>query len=134
VEWWFNVWLVNIVNVYNISTAINIKILTNSNQQTQSYEFTSHIAAFLSGFDHRDAWNLHTNIIWPKRSRFTVPYHECALWFSCSQRFLRGYHTLQGDNSLKSVERFGHMMFVCRFQASRWSKPERKAAMWLVNL
>ena len=32
----------------NISTAINIKILTNSNQQTQSYIFTSHIAAFLS--------------------------------------------------------------------------------------
>ena len=32
----------------NISPLINIKILTNSNQQTQSYEFTSHIAAFLS--------------------------------------------------------------------------------------
>jgi hypothetical protein len=32
---------------------------------------------------------------------------------------LRGYHTLQGDSSLKSVERFDHMMFVCRFQASR---------------
>jgi hypothetical protein len=32
---------------------------------------------------------------------------------------LRWYHTLQGDNSLKSVERFNHMMFVCRFQASR---------------
>ena len=32
----------------NISTAINIKILSNSNQQTQSYKFTSHIAAFLS--------------------------------------------------------------------------------------
>ena len=32
----------------NISTVININILTNSNQQTQSYEFTSHIAAFFS--------------------------------------------------------------------------------------
>jgi hypothetical protein len=32
----------------NISTIINIKILTNSNQQIQSYKFTSHIAAFLS--------------------------------------------------------------------------------------
>ena len=32
----------------NISTVINIKILTNSNQQTPSYKFTSHIAAFLS--------------------------------------------------------------------------------------
>ena len=32
----------------NISTVINVKILTNSNQQTQSYQFTSHIEAFLS--------------------------------------------------------------------------------------
>ena len=32
----------------NISTVTNIKILTNSNQQTQSYKFTSHMAAFLS--------------------------------------------------------------------------------------
>jgi hypothetical protein len=32
----------------NISTVINIKILTNSNQQTRSYNFTSHIAAFPS--------------------------------------------------------------------------------------
>ena len=32
----------------NISTVINIKILANYNQQTQSYEFISHIAAFLS--------------------------------------------------------------------------------------
>ena len=32
----------------NISTVINIKILAKSNQQTQSYKFTSHIAAFLS--------------------------------------------------------------------------------------
>ena len=39
---------------------------------------------------------------------------------------LRGYNTLQGDISLKSVERFDHMMFVCRFQASRWSKLQRE--------
>jgi hypothetical protein len=32
---------------------------------------------------------------------------------------LRWYDTLQGDNYLKSVKRFDHMMFVCRFQASR---------------
>ena len=32
----------------NISTVINIKILANSKQQTQSYKFTSHIAALLS--------------------------------------------------------------------------------------
>jgi hypothetical protein len=35
-------------SVFEISTAINIKILTNSNQQTQSYKFNSHITAFLS--------------------------------------------------------------------------------------
>ena len=40
--------------------------------------------------------------------------------------YLREYHTLQGDNSLKSVERFDHMMSVCRFQASRLSKPQRE--------
>jgi hypothetical protein len=39
---------------------------------------------------------------------------------------LRWYLTLQGGNSLKSVERFDHMMFVCRFQTSRWSKPQRE--------
>ena len=43
---------------------------------------------------------------------------------------LRWYHTLQGDNSLKSVERFDHMMFVCRFQASRWSKPQREKLLF----
>ena len=32
----------------NISTVINIKILANSNQQTQRYKFNSHIAAFVS--------------------------------------------------------------------------------------
>ena len=48
-------------------------------------------------------------------------------------RYSRWYHTLQGENYLKSVERFDHMMFACRFQASRRSKQQRKAAMWLVN-
>jgi hypothetical protein len=54
---------------------------------------------------------------------------SCAL--NCFSTFLflqslRWYHTLQGDNSLRSVERFDHMMFVCRFQASRWSKSQRE--------
>ena len=39
---------------------------------------------------------------------------------------LRGYHTLQVDNSFKSVERFDHVMFACKFQASRLSKPQRE--------
>ena len=35
--------------------------------------------------------------------------------------YIHGFdlYTLQGDNSLKSVESFDHMIFVCRFQASR---------------
>jgi hypothetical protein len=44
----------------------------------------------------------------------------------CSKWCSRGYHTLQGDNSLKSFECFDQMMFVCRFQASRWSKSQRE--------
>ena len=40
---------------------------------------------------------------------------------------LRWYLLLQGDNSLKSVERFDHMMFVCRFQASWWYKTREKS-------
>jgi hypothetical protein len=47
---------------------------------------------------------------------------------------LRWYHTLQGDNSLKTVERFDHRMFVCRFQASRWSKPQREKASEFIAL
>jgi uncharacterized membrane protein len=39
-------WLTSLPWTFN--PIINIKILTNSNQQTQSYKFTSHIAAFLS--------------------------------------------------------------------------------------
>ena len=65
----------------NISTVINIKILTNSNQQTWSYKFTSHIAAFLCGFDHRDASNLHTNIIWSKRSTDFKELSPCSVWY-----------------------------------------------------
>jgi hypothetical protein len=65
----------------NISTVININILTNSNQQTQSYKFTSHIAAFLSGFDHRDAWNLHTHIIWSKRLTDFKELSPCSVWY-----------------------------------------------------
>jgi hypothetical protein len=43
---------------------------------------------------------------------FCSPFGICKL-------SLRGYHTLQGDNFLKSAERFDHIMFEYRFQASR---------------
>jgi hypothetical protein len=52
--------------------------LTNSNQQTQSYKFTSFS---LCGFDHRDAWNLHTNIIWSKRSTDFKELSPCSVWY-----------------------------------------------------
>ena len=67
----------------NISTVINIKILTNSNQQTQSYKFTSHIAAFLSValITEMLAWSLHTNIIWSKRSTDFKELSPCSVWY-----------------------------------------------------
>ena len=53
--------------------------------------------------------------------------------FPCTP-MLRWYLTLQGDNYLKSVERFDHMMLVCRFQASVIKTTERKAAILQVHL
>ena len=76
----------------NMSTVINIKILTNSNQQTQSYKFTSHIEAFLSGFDHRDAWNLHTNIIWSKRSTDFKELSPCSVWYHLKPPLRQSWH------------------------------------------
>jgi hypothetical protein len=77
--------------------------------------------------------NIKTALIqWRSKSNTTNMAAAYELIFVLD--YLRGYHTLQGDNSLKSVERFDHMMFICRFQASLWSKAERKAAIWLVNL
>jgi hypothetical protein len=58
--------------------------------------------------------------------------HQCCMFYNNSkpkpnilnsqeEKYnLRWYLTLQGDNSLTSVESFDHMMFVCRFQASRY--------------
>jgi hypothetical protein len=66
----------------------------------------------------------------------TVWYYLPFILFVYFSR-LRWYHTLQGDNSLKSVERFDHMMFVCRFQAFRWSKPQREkllCGLWIYKL
>jgi hypothetical protein len=35
----------------------------------------------LCGFDHRDAWNLHTNIIWSKRSTDFKELSPCSVWY-----------------------------------------------------
>jgi hypothetical protein len=85
----------------NISTVINIKILTNSNQQTQSYKFTSHIAAFLSGFDHWDAWNLHTNI-WSKRSTDFKELSPCSVWYPLNRLMKCFIFYFTGTISFKS--------------------------------
>ena len=50
------------------------------------------------------------------------------------QTFLKGVPYNAGDISLKSVERFDHMMFVCRFQASRSSKPSCYVASEFIAL
>jgi len=50
----------------------------------------------------------HCIVCLPKCTASDYPFGSLKL-------FLKGYYTLQGDNSLKSVERFDHMMFVCRF-------------------
>ena len=42
------IFLIFLAVCLNISTVINVKFLTISNQQTLSYKFTCHIAAFLS--------------------------------------------------------------------------------------
>ena len=97
----------------NISTAIDIQILTNSNQQTQSYTFTSHIAAFLSGFDHQDAWNLHTNI-WSKRS---IDFKELS---PCSVR----YHL--------NINIFNRTINKLRLHFKTKSRP--RVVVWLVNI
>jgi hypothetical protein len=55
-------------------------------------------------------------IIKKNKSKICVINSTTTLAFWKSK--LRWYLTLQGDNSLKSVERFDHMMFVCRFRAS----------------
>ena len=127
----------------NISTVINSKMLTNSNQQIQSYQFTSHIEAFLSVVLITEMLEICIQTSYDQNVQLILKSHlplsylafqsfdfECTWWvlYKISTFFfiLRGYHTLQGDNSLKSVERFDHMMLVCRFQTSRWSKPQRE--------
>ena len=88
----------------NISTAINIKILANSNQQTRGYKFTSIFS--LCGFDHRDAWNLHTNIIWSKRS---TDFKELS---PCSVRYHLKLSPVFKDHRFLSCHRKCHMNWV----------------------
>jgi hypothetical protein len=89
---------------------------------------TSNVYSPLKYFAFWSYINNHS-IFWPF-------YYGSGYHFLITVSFigLRWYHTLQGDNSLKSVERFDHMMFVCRFQAFRWSKPQREkllCGLWM---
>ena len=70
--------------------------------------------------------DVHANLLM-RKGIYPYEYVDCPEKFNEKRlpdidkfySHLRWYQTLQGDNSLKSVERFDHMMFVCRFQASR---------------
>jgi hypothetical protein len=64
----------------DISTVINIKILTNSNQQTQSYKFTSHIAAFLSVVLITEMLEICIQT-WSKRSTDFKELSPCSVWY-----------------------------------------------------
>ena len=76
----------------------------------------------ISDLTHFCVFNWSWGGVFPIYRKHTdVPIYR-PIDFSVFQQYdwgLRWYLTLQGDNSLKSVERFDHMMFVCRFQASR---------------
>ena len=61
----------------NMSTVINFKILAKSNQQTQSYKFTRHIAAFLSVVLITEM----LDIIWSKRSTDFKELSPCSVWY-----------------------------------------------------
>ena len=70
--------------------------------------YQTDMAIILScGFD--SSYFLLLSKIKGKNIRYNVPVYVNKHLVSS----LRWYLTLQGDNSLKSVERFDHMMFVC---------------------
>ena len=114
----------------NISTVINIKILTNSSQQTQSYKFTSHIAAFLCGFDHRDAWNLYTNIIWSKRSTDFNELSPCSVWYPLKHRVFNKSNTTVVTTRARTASAKhclpplrvaqSFVLFFCPFSCGHW--------------
>jgi hypothetical protein len=43
--------------------------------------YHTHSSFSLCGFDHWDAWNLHTNIIWSKRSTDFKELSPCSVWY-----------------------------------------------------
>ena len=47
--------------------------------------YHTHSSFSLCGFDHRDAWNLHTNIIWWKRSTDFKELSPCSVWYHLKQ-------------------------------------------------
>ena len=84
-------------------------------------------------------WTISFNLLFLYRADYfwmQVHYFIYCFVLIVLHLYLRWYLTLQGDNSLKSVECFDHMMFVCRFQASRWSKPHREkllCGLWMYS-
>ena len=80
----------------NISTAINIKILTNSNQQTQSYEFTSHIAAFLSVVLITEMLEICIQTIWTGvNTSTTLQTKPVVVWDSYTETYTSNHGKLK---------------------------------------
>jgi len=67
----------------NISTVINIKILTNSNQQTQSYKFTSHIhvTAFLSVVLITEMLEICIQTSYDQNVQLILELSPCSVWY-----------------------------------------------------
>jgi alpha-L-arabinofuranosidase len=86
----------------NISTVINIKILTNSNQQTQSYKFTSHIAAFLSVVLITEMLEICIQTSYDENVQLIFKeWSPCSVWYHLKDRKRRRPHRLV--SSVKSL-------------------------------
>jgi alpha-L-arabinofuranosidase len=86
----------------NISTVINIKILTNSNQQTQSYKFTSHIAAFLSVVLITEMLEICIQTSYDQNVQLIFKeWSPCSVWYHLKDRKRRRPHRLV--SSVKSL-------------------------------
>ena len=116
-----------IIHVLRLETTVAQRV---SHVEQELHTFSEHLCASCVFIGVRVAHCIHFCAMFVHITVCPfVPFH--LICFSSSsiygfllspwylQTVLRWYLTLQGDNSLKSVERFDHMMFVCRFQASR---------------
>jgi hypothetical protein len=70
-----------------LSTIVSLSVLLMLFFALCIFRFTAsdypfgHSIFSLCGFDHHDAWNLHTNIIWLKRSTDFKELSPCSVWY-----------------------------------------------------